>query len=95
MFVHAPTARSRSLVKAITWRALGSTDTFIVGLCVALLFHQTLRHAASIAVSISSIETVTKVVLFYFHERVWARVAWGRADKVVEAAAGAGTLTGG
>ncbi|HEY5107007.1 MAG TPA: DUF2061 domain-containing protein [Caulobacteraceae bacterium] len=86
MFVHAPTARSRSLVKAITWRAVGSTDTFIVGLVVALLFHHTLRHAASIAISISSIETVTKVILFYFHERVWARVQWGRADKVLEAA---------
>ena len=86
MFVHAPTARSRSLIKAITWRAVGSTDTFIVGLGVALLFHHTLRHAASIAISISSVESITKVVLFYFHERVWARVQWGRADKVIEAA---------
>jgi uncharacterized membrane protein len=42
-------------------------------------------NAASIAVSIASVETVTKVVLFYFHERAWARVPWGRADKVVEA----------
>jgi uncharacterized membrane protein len=30
------------------------------------------------------VETVTKVLLFYFHERLWAFVPWGRADKPVE-----------
>jgi uncharacterized membrane protein len=85
MFSHAPTARSRSLVKAVTWRMVGSVDTFIVSFIVATLFHRPMGNAASIAVSIASVETVTKVVLFYFHERAWARVPWGRADKVVEA----------
>lgn len=86
MFVHAPTARSRSLVKAVTWRMLGSVDTFIVSFIVASLFHRGAANAASIAGSIASIETVTKVILYYFHERLWARAPWGRADKVLEAA---------
>ena len=87
MFVHAPTARSRSFVKAVTWRMLGSIDTFIISFIVASLFHHGTANAASIAGSIASIETVTKVVLYYFHERIWARAPWGRADKVVGAAA--------
>lgn len=86
MFVHAPTARSRSFVKAVTWRILGSVDTFIISFIVASLFHRGTANAASIAGSIASIETVTKIVLYYFHERIWARATWGRADKVIEAA---------
>ena len=86
MFVHAPTARSRSFVKAVTWRILGSVDTFIISFIVASLFHRGTANAASIAGSIASIETVTKIVLYHFHERIWARATWGRADKVIEAA---------
>jgi uncharacterized membrane protein len=83
MFMSAPTARTRSLVKAVTWRMVGSLDTFMLSFIIARLFHQGVAHAATMAGSIASVETVTKVLLFYFHERVWARVPWGRADKMV------------
>lgn len=86
MFVEAPTARSRSLVKAVTWRMLGSIDTFVISFVVARLFHRPATSALSIAGSIASAETITKVLLFYFHERIWARIRWGRADVVVHAA---------
>ena len=78
MFLRAPEAHSRSLIKAISWRVLGSIDTFIISYFVTgkLVF----------AASIASVETVTKVVLFYFHERAWAAVPWGRADKAPEPA---------
>lgn len=73
MFLRAPEAHSRSLIKAISWRVLGSIDTFIISYFVTgkLVF----------AASIASVETVTKVLLFYFHERAWAMVSWGRADQ--------------
>ena len=87
MFVHAPTARSRSLVKAITWRMVGSLDTFILSFVIQQVFRLPMGRSAQIAASIALIETVTKILLFYFHERAWARVPWGRADKVVEVAA--------
>ncbi|MGI9168552.1 MAG: DUF2061 domain-containing protein [Caulobacteraceae bacterium] len=85
MFVHAPTARSRSLIKAVTWRIFGSPDTAALGFLVPMLFHVPMRQSAGIALSIAAFETVTKIVLFYFHERIWARVTWGRADREVEA----------
>ena len=79
MLFRAPEAHSRSLVKAVTWRLLGSIDTFIISYFVTgkLLF----------AASIASVETVTKVLLFYFHERAWALVPWGRADQPLAAPA--------
>ncbi len=85
MFVHAPTARSRSLFKAITWRVFGSLDTAALSFLVPMLFHVPAGKSAGIALSIAAFETVTKIVLFYVHERAWARVTWGRADKEVEA----------
>lgn len=72
MLFRAPEAHSRSLVKAVSWRLLGSIDTFVISFFVT--------HQLVFAASIASVETVTKVALFYFHERIWAVVPWGRAD---------------
>ena len=78
MLFRAPEAHSRSLVKAVSWRLLGSIDTFIISYFVT--------HQLVFAASIASVETVTKVLLFYFHERAWAVVPWGRADTVSDPA---------
>jgi uncharacterized membrane protein len=85
MFSHAPTARSRSLVKAVSWRFVGSLDTLILSFIVPLILGVDMKRSAQVAFSIMAIETLTKIALFYMHERVWARVTWGRADKEIEA----------
>jgi uncharacterized membrane protein len=85
MFTHAPTARSRSAAKAVSWRVFGSLDTAVLSFLVPMLFHVSMKKSGEIALSIAAFETVTKILLFYFHERAWARVPWGRADKEVEA----------
>ena len=74
MFLRAPEAHSRSLLKAVSWRILGSIDTFVISYFVTgrLVF----------AASIASVETFTKICLYYFHEQAWARVPWGRADQL-------------
>ncbi len=59
----------RSLLKAISWRTLGSIDTFVLG----LIFTSDLKTAGSIA----GTEVVTKILLYYFHERLWAIIPWG------------------
>jgi uncharacterized membrane protein len=83
MFLRAPEAHSRSLVKAVSWRILGSIDTFVISYFVTgrLVF----------AASIAGVETFTKICLFYFHEQAWARVPWGRGDKVAAEIAAAET----
>jgi uncharacterized membrane protein len=31
-----------------------------------------------VALSIGGVEIVTKMILYYLHERLWDRVSWGR-----------------
>ena len=62
-------ARHRSLAKAVSWRLTGSIDTFVLSLLIT--------GSIRIAGSISAVEVVTKILLFYFHERAWAVIPWG------------------
>jgi uncharacterized membrane protein len=62
----------RSLVKGISWRMFASTDTFLL----ALLVTGKTIIAAPIALS----EVMTKLLLYYFHERIWTLVSWGRNE---------------
>ncbi|HEV2549079.1 MAG TPA: DUF2061 domain-containing protein [Stellaceae bacterium] len=61
--------RARSIAKSISWRLLGSLDTFVLGSLVS--------HQAKIGAVIAGSEVLTKLVLYYLHERGWARVRWG------------------
>jgi uncharacterized membrane protein len=63
-------AHTRSLIKAISWRITGSIDTFVISLIVT--------GKIGLAGTIASVEVVTKIALYYFHERVWAIIPWGR-----------------
>lgn len=65
----------RSVIKAISWRTVGTIDTMIVSYFIT--------GNLVMAVSIGSIEVVTKMFLYYFHERAWNATAFGRV-KVVE-----------
>jgi uncharacterized membrane protein len=56
-------SKRRHLAKTLTWRVLATTDTFII----AWIITGTVSFAASIA----SIEVLTKMVLYYWHERAW------------------------
>jgi len=60
----------RSFVKAISWRATGTVDTIVVSLIVT--------GQLKLAVSIGAIELVTKICLYYAHERIWNRLSFGR-----------------
>jgi uncharacterized membrane protein len=62
--------KSRSAVKAISWRIIGTADTFVI----SLLITQKPFTAASIA----GFEVLTKTILYYFHERGWNKIHWGR-----------------
>jgi len=61
---------SRSLAKAISWRATGSLDTFVVAFVIT--------GSPKIAGSVAITEILTKILIYYLHERVWAWVPWGK-----------------
>ncbi len=60
----------RSIVKTISWRTLGTLDTIVISYFVT--------GNLGMAASIGSIELVTKMVLYYFHERAWNKINLGR-----------------
>jgi len=60
----------RSAAKAITWRVLATFDTFII----SWLITGRLEWATAIA----GVEVLTKVFIYYLHERMWSRVKWGK-----------------
>ena len=63
-------SKKRSLAKTITWRVIATTDTFIL----AWLF----TSDEVIAASIAGLEVVTKLILYYVHERGWSALEWGQ-----------------
>jgi uncharacterized membrane protein len=70
---HAPKeAHLRSFAKAVSWRFIGSMDTFILSFLVT----GNIVWGATIA----SAEAITKITLYYLHERAWRLVKWGRYD---------------
>ena len=60
----------RSLFKALTWRVTATMDTFIISLLIT--------GKLSWATAIAGVEILTKMFLYYFHERFWNRVEWGK-----------------
>ena len=67
---------ARSLVKGISWRAVGTMDTMVVSYFITGMPLNALR--------IGGFEVFTKIALYYLHERVWGKVKWGREFKKVE-----------
>ena len=67
-------SRKRHILKTITWRIIGTLDTMILsGLVTGSLL---------IGVTIGGIEVVTKMILYYLHERAWYRFSnFGLTDK--------------
>ena len=62
--------RRRSLAKTVSWRLVATADTFVISYFIT--------GSLALAGSIISIEVVTKLGLYYVHERGWNRVPWAR-----------------
>jgi uncharacterized membrane protein len=60
----------RSIVKSISWRILAG----IITACVALYMTGKLDFAIKIGLA----DTITKLLIYYLHERVWDRINFGR-----------------
>ena len=53
----------RHILKTITWRIVGTIDTIILSWIITSDF--------KLGLKIGSIEVITKMILYYLHERVW------------------------
>ncbi len=60
----------RSIVKSISWRTIGTIDTIVISLFIT--------GKIDMALAIGGVEVFTKMLLYYFHERTWNRIKFGR-----------------
>jgi uncharacterized membrane protein len=70
MTVPGSETRRRSVVKALSWRIVAAIVTTIVVLAIT----GKLQFAAKVGL----IDTVSKLLLYFVHERLWNRIDYGR-----------------
>ncbi len=60
----------RSLLKTISWRVIGTLDTVVIAYLITDRVNE--------ALTIGGIELISKMVLYFFHERTWNTIRWGK-----------------
>jgi uncharacterized membrane protein len=60
----------RSIAKAMSWRVGGTTVTFVVTLIIT--------GQIDLAAKVGILDTLVKIGAFYFHERIWHRIGFGK-----------------
>jgi len=66
-------SRKRHLLKTLTWRIVGTIDTMLLGWLIS--------GNPLIGLKIGLLELITKMVLYYFHERIWYKSRFGVKKK--------------
>jgi uncharacterized membrane protein len=65
-------SNARSIAKALTYRFWQSLNTFLISFLVT--------GKIEMAAAIVSIEVLIKIVVYFWHERIWSKVKWGRKN---------------
>lgn len=60
----------RSIIKSISWRTIGTIDTMVISYFIT--------GKLALALSIGGIEVFSKMILYFFHERTWNKINFGR-----------------
>lgn len=60
----------RSLAKTISWRIVGTVATILISWLIT--------GTLALAFSIGFIELISKLILYFFHERAWNKIKWGK-----------------
>ncbi|MDO6760227.1 DUF2061 domain-containing protein [Tamlana sp. 2_MG-2023] len=62
-------SKKRHLLKTVTWRIIGTIDTMILAWIIS--------GNPLTGLSIGAAEVITKMALYYLHERVWYKIDFG------------------
>ncbi|MCW5515582.1 DUF2061 domain-containing protein [Muriicola sp. Z0-33] len=62
-------SRRRHLLKTISWRIIGTLDTVLLSWLIT--------GSPLMGVKIGMLEVITKMILYYLHERAWYRINFG------------------
>lgn len=63
----------RSIIKGFTWRIIASSAILIITYLAT--------NDVDLALKVTGFEFVVKIILYYFHERVWQQVPRGAVRK--------------
>ncbi len=63
-------SHTRSIIKAISYRCLGSASTFLIILLVT--------GDLKVSMGAGILDTFAKIGLYFLHERLWERIPFGR-----------------
>lgn len=66
-------SHARSIIKALSWRVIATVVTFLV----AWIFTGTI----DMAIKIGLLDTSIKLAAYYFHERAWIRLNFGKLQQ--------------
>jgi len=69
-------SRKRHIAKAITWRLVGTVDTILLSWLI------TGNPLTGLKIGLA--EVVTKMLLYYFHERAWFKINLSKKGIVLE-----------
>lgn len=64
-------SNSRSIAKAVSYRLLGSISTALI----VFVF----SGNAKVSVGVGALDVVTKLALYYIHERLWNHIPYGQS----------------
>jgi len=64
----------RHVVKTLTWRSVGTIDTIVISTFVV--------GNPFIGLKIGGIETISKIILYYLHEKFWYRINFGLIHRI-------------
>ena len=62
-------SRLRSVLKALSWRVLATLTTIAIAYFIV--------KDVKVALKIGAVEVVAKMLIYYLHERAWAKVPLG------------------
>lgn len=69
-------SHKRHIAKAITWRIIGTIDTVILSWIIS--------GSPSIGLKVGIAEVITKMILYYLHERAWFKINLSKEGEVLE-----------
>jgi len=72
--------KRRSLVKSIIWRIIGICWTWLGAYLIVKLLPANLKSASVIATLIVVYHHSTRMIMYYFYERIWSSISWGRKN---------------
>ena len=72
----------RSIAKAVSWRILASLTTFMITFIIfARYTDKTFNEILETSFWVLFFDVIIKIIIYYFHERIWTNIKWGKHMK--------------